>query len=107
MLQYIVLFQLEEPERWAGPVADKLMSMAGKIPEILRMETGRNVWDNERCYDLALLIDFQDEAALKVYDTHPLHQECRKFIYPHRLDGKTVVYDKAAAHCWPQENCER
>ena len=92
MLKYIVLFQLHDPSD-APAVAEKLHTMEGKIEGLLSMETGINTWQKEgRCYDLALTILFEDERALERYDTDPLHQECRAFIYPKRKDVKTVVY---------------
>ena len=93
MIRYICLFKLHIPND-ADAVAKKLHTMEGRIEGMLRMETGRNVWDNAaRCYDLALTIDFSSMEAMKAYDTDPIHLECRAFIYPRRADGKTVVYE--------------
>lgn len=94
MLKYIVLFQFRDPEACLPTVIEKLHAMEGNIPEILSMETGADIWRNgERSYDLALTCTFRDMAALAVYDKHPLHEEARAYIYRHRLDGKTVVYE--------------
>ncbi|MEG1523785.1 MAG: Dabb family protein [Clostridia bacterium] len=94
MLKYIVLFQFRDPEECLPTVIEKLHGMMGKIPEILSMETGVDLWRNEtRSYDLALICTFADMNAVDIYDKHPLHQDARSYIYAHRLDGKTVIYE--------------
>jgi hypothetical protein len=93
MVKYIVLFKLKDPND-AEAVANVLHTMEGKIDGLLSMETGVNRWPREgRCYDLALTILFRDWESVDRYDVDPLHQECRKFIYPRRADGKTVAYE--------------
>ena len=94
MIKYIVLFKFRDSEECLPGVIEHLHAMEGVIPEILSMETGADVWHNgERSYDLALTCTFADMRALEVYDKHPLHEKARDYIYPHRLDGKTVVYE--------------
>ncbi len=94
MLKYIVLFKFRDPQACLPTVIEKLHAMEGKIPEILSMETGADVWHNgERSYDLALTCTFENMRALARYDKHPLHEAAREYIYAHRLDGKTVVYE--------------
>lgn len=93
MVRYICLFKLKNPND-ADAVAEKLKSMQGRVKGIVSMETGKNVWDNAaRCYDLALTIDFESYQAMIDYDTDEYHLQCRDYIYPKRLDGKTVVYN--------------
>lgn len=31
--------------------------------------------------------------AVAVYDKHPFHEKQREYIYAHRVDGKTVIYE--------------
>lgn len=94
MIKYIVLFKFRDPEECLTTVIEKLHSMEGIIPEILSMETGADIWHNEqRSYDLALICTFKDMNALAVYDKHPFHEKIREYIYAHRLDGKTVVFE--------------
>lgn len=96
MIKYIVLFKFRDPEACLPGVIAALHGMMGNIPQILSMETGADLWHNgERSYDLALTCTFADMEALAIYDKHPLHEAARAVIYPHRLDGKTVVYETA------------
>jgi hypothetical protein len=68
--------------------------MEGIIPEILSMETGADIWHmGERSYDLALTCTFQNMESVELYDKHPFHQKVREYIYSHRMDGKTVIYE--------------
>lgn len=94
MLKYIVLFKFRDPEECLTTVIEKIHSMEGVIPEILSMETGIDTWHNkQRSYDLALICTFKDMEAFEVYDKHPYHEKMREYIYAHRLDGKTVIYE--------------
>ena len=94
MLKYIVLFKFRDPEECLPTVIQKLHSMEGVIPEILSMETGVDVWRNgSRSYDLALTCTFRDMDAVAVYDKHPFHEKQREYMYAHRVDGKTVIYE--------------
>lgn len=94
MLKYIVLFKFRNPEECLPTVIEKLHSMEHRIPEILSMETGEDIWHNgERSYDLALTCTFEDMNAVAVYDKHPFHEKVREYIYSYRIDGKTVIYE--------------
>jgi len=94
VVKYIVLFQFRDPEDCLPEVIEALHGMEGKIPEILSMETGADIWHNgARSYDLALICTFENMEAVEIYDKHPLHQKARDIIYPHRVDGRTVVYE--------------
>jgi hypothetical protein len=70
------------------------------IPGVIRVQAGtplpaeRAVVDGS--YDVAVAIDFRDEAALRAYETHPLHQKAvEEVLKP--LVGKFVIYDFKAA----------
>ena len=55
---------------------------------------GADIWHNgSRSYDLALTCTFRDMDAVAVYDKHPFHEKQREYIYAHRVDGKTVIYE--------------
>lgn len=94
MLKYIVLFKFYDPKECLPTVIEKLHSMMPVIPEILSMETGIDIWHNEqKSYDLALMCTFKDMESLSIYDKHPFHDQVREYVYKHRIDGKTVIYE--------------
>lgn len=66
------------------------------IPGVMRVQAGmplpaeRPVVDGS--YDVAVAIDFRDEAALRAYEAHPVHQKAvEEVLKP--LVGKFVIYD--------------
>ncbi len=74
MITHIVFFKLKEPTpENVAATRDRLMGMAGKIPEVRHLEVGVDVIRSERSYDLAILTRFDSLAALQAYQTHPLH----------------------------------
>ncbi|MES2170811.1 MAG: Dabb family protein [Actinomycetota bacterium] len=78
MIRHVVLWGLVEQDpakkaEAADFVAGQLMSLPALIPEILALTVSPNVLDADGNWDLVLLGDFADEAALGVYLTHPEH----------------------------------
>lgn len=73
---------------------DGVKTMAGKIPGI------KNVWlktlkvqgtSQQTPYDASFVIEFQDEAALKAYASHPAHEEWMKVYEPARAESRNHV----------------
>lgn len=76
MIKHIVFFKFK-PEADAAAVAEieqGLNALPGKITEIKAFQVGRDVIRSERSYDMALVSDFEDLAALDRYQVHPEHQ---------------------------------
>ncbi len=66
--------------------------MAEKIPGI------KNIWlktlrvqgtSMENPYDAAFVIEFENEAAIKTYETHPQHEEWYKVYIPIRAESRS------------------
>jgi hypothetical protein len=75
------------PEQRQAAVAG-VEKMAGQIPGI------KNVWVKTRRvqpagYDAAIAIEFENEAALKTYETHPAHKEWYDVYVPIRGESRT------------------
>lgn len=73
---------------------DGVKTMAGKIPGI------KNVWlktqkvqgtSQQTPYDAAFAIEFENEAALKAYASHPAHDEWMKLYEPVRAESRNHV----------------
>ncbi len=71
----------------AQGVAARLQSLVGVVPSILSLSAGPNVIDGG--WDVAVVIDVADAAALQAYQTHPAHQEVVGYI-------RSVVADRVA-----------
>jgi len=86
MITHIVFFKLfdQSPENVAG-AKEKLLSMAGKIPQLRHLEVGTDIVRSERSYDLALVTKFDSLEDLQAYQVHPYHA------------GEVVPYVRSAA----------
>jgi hypothetical protein len=81
MITHIVCFKLKD--RSAASVQrtrDVLLSMEGKIEQLLHLEVGADVLHTERSYDIVLITKFNSMADLDAYQIHPFHQEIVKHI---------------------------
>ena len=87
MIRHIVMFRLkgEIPKDILPEVSARALSLREQIPFIRSMEvhTGA-VGATEGNYDIALICDFDDIAALDVYRDHPAHVAFRGYITPLR-----------------------
>ena len=75
MVRHAVFFKFK-PETGEGDRADfvaRLRSLPGLVPGILQPEIGEDFLHTPRSYDVALLLGFEDQAALDHYQTHPNH----------------------------------
>jgi len=76
MIRHIVFFKFKADAAEAA-IADlegSLNGLPGLIAEIRAFSCGRDVLRSARSYDLALVADFDDLAALDRYQVHPDHQ---------------------------------
>lgn len=81
MITHIICFKLKE--RSADHVQktkEVLMSMQGKIQQLLHLEVGVDVLHSERSYDLVLITKFHSMKELDAYQIHPVHQEIVKYM---------------------------
>jgi len=58
----------------------RLLAMEGKIPGLLSIECGVNISENVVYWDLALYCTFDSIDSVKVYETHPIHEEVKKYM---------------------------
>lgn len=76
MIRHIIFFKFKADAGEAA-IADleaSLNGLPGLIAEIRAFSCGRDVLRSARSYDLALVADFDDLAALDRYQIHPDHQ---------------------------------
>jgi hypothetical protein len=59
-----------------------LESLPPLIPEIRSFTVGSNVVESDRAFDLVLIADYDDEAALAAYTVHPEHQRVVGIVSP-------------------------
>lgn len=93
MITHIVLFKLKDrsPEA-VKRTYDVLANIEGKIPVLRHLEVGMDVLHLERSYDIALITKFDSFEDLKMYDTHPVHEEVKAHM-KQVLDGTSICVD--------------
>jgi hypothetical protein len=98
MLKHIVLFKLKEnaegasKEENAKKVKADLEALAGKIPQLRRIEVGINCIPGDAAYDVALYSEFADEKDLSIYMKHPEHVKVANYVGKVRESRVVVDY---------------
>lgn len=80
MLKHIVLWTMK-PETTAEQKAemkDRLEALAGKIPELLKIQVGIDAGSGTMSLDS----EFTTKEALEAYQAHPAHQDVVAFVKP-------------------------
>ena len=93
MIKHIVFTKFENPDESAPVACGLLAALPEKIPQIVTLETGRDVLHSARSYDMALIVTFRSLADLAVYDKHPEHEKARAYIKAHRTATATVDFE--------------
>lgn len=96
MIRHIVCWTLKEENKAANAaeIKQRLESLRGLIPGMLHLEVGINAPDAPQDnWDVSLLCDFEDMAALDRYQVHPLHKEAAVFIASVRTNRVCVDYE--------------
>ena len=92
MFKHIVCTKFKNKED-AKEVAKRLNTLVGKVETLRSLETGVDVLNSSRSYDLVLITTFDDIAGYRAYDTHPEHEKVRAFIKTVRESSVTVDYE--------------
>ncbi len=81
MLRHVVLFKLADPAPdKLQEVKEKLLSLKGRVPQLLEIEVGIDTVRSERSYDVALITTFESLDDMNAYQMHPYHVEVSSFI---------------------------
>ncbi|MBJ93971.1 MAG: hypothetical protein CMP23_05775 [Rickettsiales bacterium] len=82
MIRHIVMVKL--PEQVRAEALEKISAgmapLPGKLSEIKYMDVGRNISPSPKAHDLAIVLDFEDEAGLGVFAADPDHKEVVHYI---------------------------
>ena len=75
-------------------VVTELRALKGQIPGILDLTCGENFCPRSQGFTHALVVRFEDRAALEAYGPHPAHQRVvQEFISPIRANTLAVDYE--------------
>lgn len=85
MVKHIVMYKLKQPnERNAQQLMQTFMSMKGKIPQLVDIQSGVDILREGRSYDVVLICTFKSLDDLNAYASHEVHLPVKEYV-------KTVV----------------
>ncbi|HEY0258310.1 MAG TPA: Dabb family protein [Lacisediminihabitans sp.] len=87
MLRHVVSWKLKAEDVAAkaedsARISAALQTLPAVIPEIRSLTVGSNAAYPETNWDLVLIADYDDAAALDVYQNHPEHRKVVAIIEP-------------------------
>jgi quinol monooxygenase YgiN len=99
VIKHIVMWHLKEHaqgnsrETNAQLVKQKLESLRGRIPGMLKIEVGVDFSATADSADIVLYSEFENREALDVYQRHPDHEAIKPFIMDVRAERRLVDYE--------------
>ena len=98
MIRHVVAFKIAADDQetrtaQAAEAARRLEALQGVVPSLRAMTAGANVVSLGQNWDLVLVADFDDEAGLQAYVTHPVHEEVAAYIGSIRSDRVAVDFE--------------
>lgn len=93
MIKHVVCFKLKDCTKEKAEYArDLLLTMKGRVPEVLELFAGVDFLHSERSYDLILEVTVADRAALERYQQDPYHCNTIK-THMHAVRESSVAVD--------------
>ena len=93
MVKHVVFFQFHPEHKVRRQEAvDHILSMKGQIPGLLDLSAGVDFQQSSRSWDVALIATLTDQAALAIYDQHPVHQPVKSFLKPLYIQAASVDF---------------
>lgn len=93
MIKHIVCFKLKDnSDEICRKTADILLSMKGKVPQIIDIEVGVDFLHSSRSYDIILQVTLGSRDKLDEYQNDPYHCDVVK-TYMHSVMESSVAID--------------
>ena len=99
MVKHIVMWKLKDAVRGntktvnAKLMKEKLESLNGKIPGLLKLEVGLDFSETNESFDVVLYSEFKSKDDLNNYQNHPEHKSIMPFIGEAREERRVVDYE--------------
>ncbi|MCX4165257.1 MULTISPECIES: Dabb family protein [Paraburkholderia] len=99
MIRHIVMWKLKEHAEGASraenalKLKERLEGCRNIVPGILHLEAGVAAPGLDSTYDVVLVSDFTDKAALDAYQVHPLHETVKAFVGAVRETRECVDFE--------------
>ncbi len=102
MVKHIVMWNVKgqtQPERRAVAldIKQRFERLRGVVPGLLHLEVGLDISGVDYACDMVLYTEFDSEASLKAYATHPDHLAIRQELGDVRIARHQVDYPSEAA----------
>lgn len=93
MIRHVVLWNLSSPDpeqrrRDLDGIQERLTALVGIVPGLRSVSVAPDLGSSNGNWDVMLLSEHDDEAALQAYQEHPAHLETAAFI-------RSVVRERA------------
>jgi hypothetical protein len=94
MVKHIVFFKLsDDKKQYSNEIVQKLNNLKNDIDFIVDLEVGLNFANEERAYDISLIVTLNSKEDLNTYATHDKHILVVNFIKQHIIASKVVDYE--------------
>ena len=82
MICHVVFYKMKSGTTEADErrLMDRARQELAKLPGVMNLRVGKSIETSAQGYSIALVMDFQDEAALQTYHTDPEHQHFVKNV---------------------------
>lgn len=101
MLKHIVMWKFKEEacektkEENLAIVTKGLLSLLGKVPELIAMEAGPDILRTPASYDMALICTFKNKDDMLAYQVNPEHKKVASYISLVSCDRVTADFNTA------------
>ncbi len=95
MIKHIVMWRIKnQPSKKinAAQAKNLLESMREKIPGLIKIEVGINFIEDINAADLVLYTELKDQAALTIYQTHPIHEAVKPLLRDLTTERRVIDY---------------
>lgn len=99
MINHVVLFKLKkynsdsEKQTVISNIEEALLSLTGKIDELIYIEVGVNYDLAAKSHDICLISHFETVDQLDAYRIHPEHLKVAELIGQHAIERAAVDYE--------------
>ena len=95
MITHVVMWRVKDPSQEnLLQIKETLLSMQGKIPEMLSIKVGININSSEAAFDLVLINTFADRQALQIYQDHQEHVNVKSYLKNKTSDRAVVDFEE-------------
>lgn len=95
MIKHVVCFKLKDNSQIKCKMAkDILMSMKGKVPQVIDIAVGIDFLKSERSFDIVLEVVLKNKNALEEYQMDDYHcNTVKPYMHSVRTDSVSVDYE--------------